>query len=82
MMLEEIMAHIGASTMDYIIIGMGSVVVAFCGFLYLKIMKVFGKYHQLDKLILLVCYISSLDLVKIHRNGDYEIKNPLNKPSD
>jgi hypothetical protein len=81
-MLAEIMASLGASDMDYIIIGMGSVVVAFCGFLYIKIMKVFGKYHQLDKLILLVCYISHRDLVKIHRNGDYEIKNPLNKPSD
>jgi hypothetical protein len=81
-MLEEIMAHIGASPMDYIIIGMGFPVVAFCGFLYLKIMKLFGKYHQLDKLILLICWMSELDLVKIHRNGDYEIKNPLNKPSD
>jgi len=81
-MLAEIMAELGASPMDYIIMGMGSAVVAFCGFLYLKIMKVFGKYHQLDKLILLVCFISKLDLVKIHRNGDYEIKNPLNKPSD
>ncbi len=81
-MLEEIMAHIGASTMDYIIIGMGSVVVAFCGFLYLKIMKLFGKYHQIDKLLLLVCDRSHRDLVKIHRNGDYEIKNPLNKLSD
>jgi hypothetical protein len=81
-MLTEIMAHIGASPMDYIIIGMGFPVVAFCGFLYLKIMKLFGKYHKLDKLILLVCYISNLDLVKIHRNGDYEIKNPLNKSGD
>ncbi len=81
-MLEEIMSHIGASTMDYIIIGMGSVVVAFCGFLYLKIMKLFGKYHQIDKLLLLVCDRSHRDLVKIHRNGDYEIKNPLNKLSD
>jgi hypothetical protein len=81
-MLEEIMAHIGASPMDYIIIGMGFPVVAFCGFLYLKIMKLFGKYHQLDKLILLICWMSELDLVKIHRNGDYEIKNPLNKTGD
>jgi hypothetical protein len=81
-MLEEIMAHIGASPMDYIIIGMGFPVVAFCGFLYLKIMKLFGKYHQLDKLILLICWMSELDLVKIHRNGDYEIKNPLNKSGD
>jgi len=81
-MLTEIMASLGASDMDYIIIGMGSVVVFFCGFLYTRIMKLFTVYHQLDKLLLLVCDRSHRDLVKIHRNGDYEIKNPLNKPSD
>ena len=37
-----------------------------------------GKYNQLDKLLLLVCDRSHRDLVKIHRNGDYEIVQPLN----
>ena len=41
------------------------------------------KYNQLDKLTLLNSFlISQLNgesVVKIHRNGDYEILNPLNK---
>jgi len=81
-MLAEIMARLGASPMDYLAIGMGVPVVFFCGFLYTRIMKLFAVFHQMDKLLLLVCDRSHRDLVNIHRNGDYEIKNPLNKPSD
>jgi len=41
------------------------------------------KYSQLDKLTLLNSFmisdITDKKFVKIHRNGDYEILNPLNK---
>jgi len=41
------------------------------------------KYNQLDKLTLLnsflIAQINGESVVKIHRNGDYEILNPLNK---
>ena len=63
---------------DYVLVCL----VFFNVFLYRKVMVFIGKYHQLDKLILLICWMSELDLVKIHRNGDYEIKNPLNKPGN
>jgi len=63
---------------DYVLVCL----VFFSVFLYRKVMVFIGKYHQLDKLILLICWMSKLDLVNIHRNGDYEIKNPLNKPGE
>ena len=37
------------------------------------------QIRQLDKLLLLVCDRVARDAVKIHRSGDYEIVNPLNK---
>lgn len=37
------------------------------------------QIKQMDKLLLLVCDRSHRDLVNIHRNGDYEIAQPLNK---
>lgn len=41
------------------------------------------KYNQLDKLTLLnsflITQLNGESVVKIHRNGDYEILNPLNK---
>jgi len=43
------------------------------------VVKLSSNYNQMDKLLLLVCDRSHRDLVKIHRNGDYEIVNPLNK---
>ena len=39
------------------------------------------QIKQMDKLLLLVCDRSHRDLVNIHRNGDYEITQPLNKDS-
>lgn len=56
------------------------------GLLIITVAALFGwlirmssKYNQMDKLLLLVCDRSHRDLVKIHRNGDYEIAQPLNK---
>jgi hypothetical protein len=63
---------------DYVLVCL----VFFSVFLYRKVMVFIGKYHQLDKIVLLVCDRSHRDLIRIHRNGDYEINNPLNKPGD
>jgi len=46
--------------------------------LFRMVVMLSGKYNQLDKLLLLVCDRSHRDMVKIHRNGDYEIVQPLN----
>lgn len=37
------------------------------------------QIRQLDKLLLLVCDRVARDAVNIHRNGDYQIVNPLNR---
>ena len=44
------------------------------------------KYNQIDKLTLLNSFLISdiigKKVVKVHRNGDYEIINPLNEKND
>ncbi len=47
--------------------------------LFRMVVTLSGKYNQLDKLLLLVCDRSHRDVVNIHRNGDYEIVQPLNE---
>ena len=57
--------------MTMLAIGIGSLYTA------LKVMQ--HQVRQLDKLVLLLCDRVARDAVKIHRSGDYEIVNPLNK---
>jgi len=55
-----------------------------CAVIYLNIRigRLSYKYTQLDKLILVHAYIIHYELgiktVEVHRNGDYEITNPVN----
>jgi hypothetical protein len=50
--------------------------------MWIRIQALSGKYHQLDKLILVHAWIINIKLgrmtVKQHRNGDYEIVEPMN----
>ena len=92
MILEWIATH--GSPVDAVIIFMGMLVVWLIRYIvksqkaqnarmWAEIKEVKQKYNQLDKLTLLNSFlISQLNgesVVKVHRNGDYEILNPLNK---
>jgi len=80
--LFEILRILEASPADYIIIGMGFMVVLVLIWAIRRIMTVEHKYHQLDKLVLVQAHILKdklgVKLVKVHRTGDYEIEYPLN----
>ena len=92
MIYDWIATH--GSPVDAVIIFMGMLVVWLIRYLvksqrsqnirmWDEIKEVKQKYNQLDKLTLLNSFIISdftgKKVVKIHRNGDYEILNPLNK---
>lgn len=49
------------------------------GYLHTALKVQQHQIRQQDKLLLLVCDRVARDVVKIHRSGDYEIVNPLNK---
>lgn len=55
---------------------------ALCTSLLLHILtfRLWYKYTQLDKIVLLVCDRSHRDLINIERDGNYSIRNPLNRP--
>lgn len=42
--------------------------------------RLWYKYSQLDKIVLLIADRSHRDIIKIERDGNYSIAQPLNKP--
>lgn len=77
------------TTTDLFIFLLGLGVAAVVVFNFLALRRLQNKYHQLDKLNLMLAHeinwlkiligLPDGSLVKIHRNGDYEITHPLNK---
>ena len=78
--MERILTVIYSLTIEQLII-----ILLIVGFAYLHrvYLKLAYKYAQLDKLNLVHAHIISdrlgIKTVKIHRNGDFEIINPLNQ---
>jgi len=83
MYLINLLISLGATPAVMIIFLMG-LPVAYLAWANFKRNKILTeKYNQLDKLTLLNSFLlgdlTGKKIVKIHRNGDYEIVNPLNQ---
>ena len=50
------------------------------GVCLIVICRLWYKYSQLDKIVLLMADRSHRDIINIERDGNYSIKQPLNKP--
>ena len=78
--MPDIFALLKSCTVEQLIIGL---LFLSQSYMWAKILKLSGKYHQIDKMVLLHSWIIRIKLkvttFKIHRNGDYEILDPINE---
>jgi len=78
----ELLKASGANWAHFIIILMGMCVVLYINCMRVEIKRMKHTAAQHDKLILLYGHLIKINFnvtsVKVHRNGDYEIAQPLN----